>query len=105
LSPAGVVVEVAGDERDVDVAGLADGFAVVEGFEDGEAAGVLLDLAGEGVEIAGSLVAGEGLPGGEGFCCCGYGGVDVGGEWLSRWWRGVRLLQGFWCRRWRRRGW
>ena len=34
--PAGVVVEVAGDERDVDVAGLADRLAVVEGFEDGE---------------------------------------------------------------------
>jgi hypothetical protein len=31
-----VVVEVAGDEGDVDVAGLADGLAVVEGLEDDE---------------------------------------------------------------------
>jgi hypothetical protein len=33
LGEAGVVGEVAGDEGDVDVAGLADRFAVVEGFE------------------------------------------------------------------------
>ncbi len=74
-----MVVEVAGDERDVDVAGLADGLAVVHGLEHGEAAGVLLDLAGEGVEIAGALVAGEGLPGGKGGAGGFDGAVDVVG--------------------------
>ena len=56
LSPAGVMIEMASDKRDVDVAGFADGLAVVERFEDGEAARVFLDLAGEGVEIAGAGV-------------------------------------------------
>ena len=62
LGPAGVVVEVAGYKRDVDVAAFADGFAVVESFQDGQAAGVLLDLAGQGVEVAGARVGSQGLP-------------------------------------------
>ena len=78
LGPAGVVVEVAGDERDVDVAGLADGLAVVECFEDGELAGVLLHLAGERVEIAGALVAGERLPAREGLARGLHGCIHIG---------------------------
>ena len=79
LGPAGVVVEVAGDEGDIDVAGLADGLAVVDGFEDGELAGVLLYLAGEGVKVTGALVAGECLPAGEGGAGGFDGRVDDGG--------------------------
>ena len=59
------MVEVAGDERDVDVAGFANGLAIVESFEDGEAAGVFLDLAGESVEVTRAGVGSERLPRGE----------------------------------------
>ena len=58
LGPAGVVVEVADGEGDIQVACFADGFAVIERFEDGEQAGVLLQGAGDGVEVAGALVGG-----------------------------------------------
>ena len=52
-----MVIEVAGDKRNVDVAALANRLAVVHCFEDGETARVLLHLAGESVEIARSLMA------------------------------------------------
>ena len=80
LGEAGVVGEVAGDEGDVDVAGLADRFAVVEGFQDGEEAGVFLRQAGEGVEVLGAFVGGEGGPFGlRASCGCdGFGDVFGG---------------------------
>ena len=65
LRPAGVVIEVAGDERDVDVAGLANRFAVVEALEDGEQPRVLLDGPRQRVEMPRARVAGEGGPAGE----------------------------------------
>ena len=40
LGPAGVVIEVAGDQRHVDVARLADRLAVVERLDHGEEAAV-----------------------------------------------------------------
>ena len=43
VGPAGVVEEVRGDQRDVDVARLLDRLAVVEGLEHGELARALLD--------------------------------------------------------------
>ena len=66
-----------GDQRDVDVAALADGLAVVHGFKDGEAARVLLHQTGEGVEIAGALVATQCLPRREGSARGFDGGVHV----------------------------
>ena len=57
LGPAGVMVEVAGDQRDVDVARFADRLAVVQRLQHGEEALVLLHLAGERVEIARALMA------------------------------------------------
>jgi hypothetical protein len=51
LRPARVVVEVARDERDVDVARLADRLAVVERLEHREQARVLLHLARDRVEV------------------------------------------------------
>jgi hypothetical protein len=56
-----VVVEVAGDQRDVDVARLADRLAVVERLQHGEQAGVLLHLARERVEVARAAVAAQRL--------------------------------------------
>ena len=54
LRPTGVMIEVTGDERNVDVARLADRFAVVERFENREQTGMFLNLSGEGIEIAGA---------------------------------------------------
>ena len=62
LRPAGVVVEVAGHQRDVDVARLADRLAVVERLEHGEEPAVLLDLARDGVEVARAPVPAERPP-------------------------------------------
>jgi hypothetical protein len=46
-----VVVEVPGDERDVEVARLADGLAVVHALDDGQETRVLLNLARERVQV------------------------------------------------------
>jgi hypothetical protein len=51
LRKARVVVEMPLCEGDVDVARLADRLAVVEGFQDGEEAGVLLQEPGQRVEV------------------------------------------------------
>src|SRR2546427_2904272 len=72
-----VVVEVAGDERDVEVAGLADRLAVVHALEHGEESGVALHLAGERVQVAGPHVPGEAGPAGEGGACRGHRSVHV----------------------------
>lgn len=72
LGPSGMVVKMSSDEGDVDVAGFADGFSVIEGFEDSEEASVLLDLSRDCVEVFGAALWVEGLPGGEG----GLGGLD-----------------------------
>lgn len=69
FGPSGMIVEVTCDEGDIDIAGLADWFAVIEGFEDGEESGVFLDLSGDGVEVFGAADGGESLPRGE----CGLG--------------------------------
>ena len=59
LGPAGMVVEMAGDQRDIDIAAFADRLAVVHGLEHGEQAGMLLDGAGDGIEIFAALIAGQ----------------------------------------------
>ena len=62
VGPAGVVEEVRGDGRDVDVAGLLDRLAVVDRLEDGELAAALLDDPGDAVEVLGPLAAGHPAP-------------------------------------------
>ena len=59
VRPARVVEEVRGDQRDVDVAGLANRLAVVEGLEHGEFAGALLDDARDAVEVLRALATGH----------------------------------------------
>ncbi len=83
VGPAGVVEEVRGDGRDVDVAGLLDRLAVVEGLQDGQLAAALLDDPGDPVEVLGALAARHrapdlvvGLAGGL------HRAVDVGGVGL-----------------------
>ena len=66
LRPAGVIVEVARQQRHVDIARLADRLAVVHRFEHGQQAVVLLDVAGDGVQVAGAHHARGLAPGLEG---------------------------------------
>src|SRR5262249_55497380 len=60
--PAGVMIEVSRDQRDIDIAALADGLAIVQRLQNREAARVLLYLAREGVEIARPGVRADLLP-------------------------------------------
>ncbi len=62
LGPAGMVIEVARHQRHVDVAGFPDRLAVVERLQDGKEPAVLLNLPGDGVEVAGPAVPAEGPP-------------------------------------------
>ena len=70
---------MADGEGDIQVTRFADGLAIIERFEDGEQAGVFLQGAGDGVEMAGALVGGQGGPGGEGGLRGGNGFGDGGG--------------------------
>ena len=79
VGPAGVVEEVRGDERDVDVARLLDRLAVVEGLEHRELARALLHEAGDAEEVLRALGAGGLRPhAGVGAARGRHGPVDVG---------------------------
>ena len=60
VGPAGVVEEMGRRQGDVDVAGLLDGFAVVEALQYGQLAGALLDDAGHPEDVLGPFLAGHG---------------------------------------------
>ena len=83
LRPACVVIKVPRDERNVDVAALADGLAVVHRFENGKTARMFLHLASESIEIPRALVAAERLPCGKSLARRGDGGFNVGGVALG----------------------
>src|SRR5690606_2328704 len=57
LGPASMMVEMAGGERNVDIAGFADRLAIVHGFEHSQKALALLDMARDGIEIFRALVS------------------------------------------------
>jgi hypothetical protein len=57
-----VVIEVPGDERNVDVAGLADRLAVVHRLEHGKIARMLLDVPRDRVEVACPAMSAEVAP-------------------------------------------
>src|SRR5205807_9095483 len=69
LGPARMMIEVAGDERDVEIARLADRLAVVEALEHRQEPGVLLHRTGERVQVTRAGVARERGPGGQGLAC------------------------------------
>jgi len=77
LCPPGVMVEVAGDERNIEIARLADRLAVVETLEHGEEPRVALDLTSNRVEVASAGMRGEGCPPRSGGACGRDGRVDV----------------------------
>ena len=62
LRPAGVIGEVAGHERNIDVACFANRLAVIDGLEDGKIARVLLNATGNRVQPAGARMIVERLP-------------------------------------------
>src|SRR5690348_16360132 len=74
---------MARDKRNIDVAGFANGLAVIERFKNGKAAGMFLDLARESVKIASSGVIRERLPRGKRGASRFHGGVDIAGGALS----------------------
>ena len=62
FGPAGMVIEVARYQRNVDVARLADGLAIVHRLQHRQEAFALLDDAGNGVEVLRALMAREFRP-------------------------------------------
>ena len=72
-----MMIEMAGDERHVDVARFADRLAVVDRFQHREKALALLHVPGERVEIARALVAGKRRPFALRLARRGDGCVDV----------------------------
>ena len=73
VGPARVVEEVGGHQRDVDVAALADGLAVVDGLEHRQLAGPLLHEAGEPIQVLAAVAAAQSGPG---TVVGGAGGID-----------------------------
>src|SRR5579863_1773618 len=80
LGPAGVMIEMPRDQRNIEVAALANRFSVVHGFEHGQAARVLLYLSREGVEVTSPGVRSKRLPTGKGGACGFDRSVNVGGR-------------------------
>ena len=70
---------MAGGQRHIDIARLADWLAVVEAFHHRQQTRVLLDVAGDGVEVAGALMRAQRRPGFVGGASGGDSGVDIGG--------------------------
>ncbi len=77
--PAGMVIEMAGGEGNIDVAGLADRLAVVEGFDHGEEPGMALHHPRQRIEMAGAPCAAKCLPGAERLARRLDRTVDIGG--------------------------
>ena len=73
VSPACVVKEMSTDERQIDIARLANGLATIHGFNDGEFSGAFLEQAGDAKEVFSAFGAAE--PGPSGVVCLA-GGLD-----------------------------
>ena len=63
VGPAGVIEEVGGGQRHVDVAALLDRLARVHRLDDRELAGTLLEDAGDAIQVLGPLGTGQPGPG------------------------------------------
>ena len=62
VGPAGVVIEMADDQRNVDVAAFADRLAVIQRLQHRQQAGVLLDMAGQRVKMPRPVMARQRRP-------------------------------------------
>ena len=82
LGPAGVMIEVASNQRDIDIARLSDRLAIVHGLKHREEAVALLDMPGHRIEISSAFVAGELRPGLERTRSSSHRPIDVLGRAL-----------------------
>src|SRR5690606_17510547 len=91
VGPARVVEEPGGDERNVDVAALLDGLAVVETLGDGQLARTLLHQAGDAEQVLATIGSAQSRPdrvvgatrGGDGQVdVCRVGAGDLGDQRL-----------------------
>jgi len=72
------MIEMSCNQRDVDVARLADGLAIVHSLEHGEQARMFLEQAREGVEITGSAMPAQRLPFRKRLARRAHRGIHVG---------------------------
>ena len=78
LGPTGMIVKVAGNQRDIQVAGLADRFAIIQRFQHGQEARVFLDVTGNSIQVASAHMSWRLAPA---FECCArrrHGRIDIG---------------------------
>ena len=79
VGPAGVIEEMRGGHRHVEVARFLDRLAAVHRLGDGELARAILQQARDAVEVFGAFAAGHLSPDGvEGLLRRGVGGIDIG---------------------------
>src|SRR5581483_6588282 len=92
LRPAGVVIEVARYQWNVDITAFPNWFAIVQRLQNGEPARVALHCSGDGVQITRPPVRSQGLPFRKGLASSFNGHVDVCG-------RSLRYASDFFSRR------
>ena len=78
LRPAGVVIEVSRDERNIEITRFADRLAVVQCLEHGQQARMFLHGARECIEMARATMSAERLPFRKRVACGFHGGIDIG---------------------------
>jgi hypothetical protein len=79
VRPAGVVEEMGGGHRQVEVARLLDRLAAIEGLGDGELAGAVLEQAGDAEQVLAAFLPGSLLQKRRPFSRRPVGGIDIGG--------------------------
>ena len=83
LGPAGVMIEMAGDERNIDITGLTDRLAIVHRLEHRKEALALLDQSGNRVEMRRAAMARQLRPWTKGFARRFHCSIDIGRRYLS----------------------
>ena len=82
LRQPGMVIEMPGDQRHVDVAAFADGLAIVHRFQHGQKPRVFLHKPGQRIQVSGPLMPGKPRPFRLRAAGCGNGRVQVFGRAL-----------------------
>ena len=91
-----MMIEMPRDERNVDVAALADRLAIVHRLENCQTPRVLLHLAGERIEIARALMAAQRLPCRKSLARRCHRGVHIGRVALGDFGDALRRLKDRW---------
>src|SRR5262249_26013476 len=90
--PAGVIVKMAPDQRDINIAALANRLAIVHRFQHCQPSRMLLYLPGHRIEVASSHMRGERLPTRQRSARAAHSSVNVRGRTLC--YRGERFSRG-----------